>query len=252
MGRLITAVLLAGLIGLTGCGRVKRAVGMGDEPPPAKTPEEMQAELDAAKVKAEYEAQQAKIAAEQKAAQERAERERREADLKVADALVQKWADTAQQKASESGGFEQVEGLTDLDPWGNPVTVEYTQHWFNEVCTVRSNGPDGQPRTADDLLRVRKASNPLGLWSGMPWWANFLTIWFGMGLLAVPFNQGVASRRHRQGKTHHHAHPLMAGLAITLCGVVAFFVYMVQYVGPLVGAAGEFFDGFEFEFPSFD
>lgn len=60
-------------------------------------------------------------------------------------------ADKLSEQVGEDGWFIRVKELDEVDPWDNKLTVKYERHGARETLTVRSNGPDGLPLTADDI-----------------------------------------------------------------------------------------------------
>ncbi len=233
MNRLLVFLLCLSMTGCSGgCNmdKAKKAVGLGPSTP---TVEEIKAEQEA------KEAERLRL---------EAERAKKAQDLKDADALVAKYADQLQHNAT-SDGFPRAEGVVDLDPWGNPLQFDYKQEWFTEYVTVRSAGPDGNFGTVDDLIRTRKTGNVSGLFSGLPTWAWMVGVWCGTGILAFLFNTGIRQRRKASGKTHRHAHPFVFVIAVMVFAPLMFILYGLQFVGGVLGASGDFFDGFEFEFP---
>jgi hypothetical protein len=83
---------------------------------------------------------------------EEEKRRHKEQQLKDADLLMQKTTEQLQTTAT-SDGFIRQDGLNELDPWGNPLKIDFQQEWFDEIATIRSAGPDGKMNTTDDLLR---------------------------------------------------------------------------------------------------
>lgn len=115
-----------------------------------------------------------------------AKREAREQQLKEADFLVQKWADKLQ--TNSSGGFVHHEGLTDVDPWGQQLRIDYKQDWFNEVATVRSAGPDtwfSHRREAKG--KPRRSQHPIGFVLGTMFLAPFALMLFGIQFIGGVF-----------------------------------------------------------------
>jgi len=174
------------------------------------------------------------------------EKKQKEQQLKEADSLVQKWAD--QLSVSAGNGFSRQEGLLELDPWGNSLRIDYRQEWFEEVMVVRSSGPDGKYDTVDDLVRTRRASNPGGILSGISGWCWFLIIWVFTGILSFCFAAGVGHNRKSRGKGSRHKNPVGFVIATILFAPLMMMIYGLQYVGGVLGVAGEFFDGFDFDF----
>jgi hypothetical protein len=183
--------------------------------------------------------------AEEIAAQKEREQQEKELaaqKLKDADALVAKWADKVQENP------QRVEGLTDIDPWGQPIKVNYHQEWFTQIASISSAGPDATFSTSDDLVRTRKSTNVLGIANGDSPLALFLLIWGVCIVLAILFSTGLASRRAAKGKPRTHRHPIgFVCTTLALAPIVA-FVYGLQFFGGVAGASGDFFDGFDFDF----
>lgn len=184
-----------------------------------------------------------KTVSEEDKAAEVAAHKQKEQQLRDADTLVQKWADQAEKQAGNH-----VEGLTDLDPWGNRIEVTYHQEWFSEIATVRSHGPDGKAKTADDLVRTRSYSNPSGILKGISGWGWFGIIWILCGILAFAASAGVSHNRRSHGKSGSHRHPIAFAVIVILLAPLAAIIYGLQFIGGALGATGGFFDGFEFDF----
>lgn len=164
--------------------------------------------------------------------------------LKDADVLVSKWADKTQGSNTFGNGFsEHVEGLTDFDPWGKPIRVEYRQDGFSEVAMIKSAGPDGTFDTLDDISRSRKVLNIFG--NPLSW---FLSVWFVCAVMAFSFSAGVSNRRVKHGKSGHHRHPAAFVLMTTCLAPLFAMLYGIQFLGGAMGCTGDFFDGFDFDF----
>lgn len=181
-----------------------------------------------------------------------AQKEAREQQLKEADFLVQKWADKLQ--TNSSGGFVHHEGLTDVDPWGQQLRIDYKQDWFNEVATVRSAGPDTWFDTSDDLVRTKTVSNALAFYKGMSPLAWIGIVWVGSAIGAFIFSSGISHRREAKGKPRRSQHPIGFVLGTMFLAPFALLLFGFQFIGGVFGADGGFFDG-DFEFgggPDFD
>lgn len=181
---------------------------------------------------------------EERIAEEQALKKQAEENLKAADILVLKWAT----EVEKNGSQHHVEGLTDLDPWGSPITVQYRQEWFKEVATIRSNGPDKKPNTEDDLVRTRTYSNPSGIMGGISGFGWFCIVWLTCGILAFAASAGVSGHRRSSGKSGKHRHPIAFFLFVVILAPFALLIYGLQFIGGALGASGDFFDGFEFDF----
>ncbi len=250
-----TAALIA-VLALVGCSKVKKAgeyVGITPDPPaptaPAETPEE--------KVAREKIEREAKIAAE-KAEKERIVNEKKNAvaALKEGDALVQEWADKLGEK-QPNGGFRHHEGITEQDPWGNLLKVEYQQKWFTEYLTVTSAGPDSKYGTPDDLVRTRSVSNPGGIGDGISTFGWVMIVWLGSAALSVWFSSSLISRHNRLKGKVRREHPLGFALAVMVMGPLALIFYGLKLAANILGEFnghpgwGLSFD-FDLDFGDFD
>ena len=242
--RIAFVMLCAASLFLTGCSggceKAKSVVGVGEKPTP--TPEDP----EVAKQRAIDEKKQKEEEKRQKELQAIEEKKLKEQQLKDGDALVHKWAEQLATNAND--GFPRQEGLIELDPWGNPLRIDYRQEWFSEIAVVRSAGPDGKYDTVDDLTRTRKASNPAGVFRGLGFWGWLILIWISTGLLAFLFSFGIRNNRRHRGKNPHHKNVIAFALLTILLAPLVVIIYGIQYVGGALGAAGDFFDGFEFDF----
>ncbi len=229
------AFLVATLV-LCGCGKVKKAteyVGITETADEKAAREKVEQE----KAAADKAAEQEKVVKERQASIER---------LKVADAVVQEWADKLGEK-QPSGGFKHHEGVTDPDPWGQLVKIEYKQQWANEIMTVTSAGPDGKFGTQDDLIRVRTASNPNGIIDGISNGGWFGITWVGLGLLGVLFATSLNSRRNKYKGRYTREHPLLFGFTLVVLAPLAFIYYGFKLLdnmfGVMRGHPGQGLDG---------
>lgn len=169
--------------------------------------------------------------------------------LKDGDALVAKWADTIQERATKDAfGFEKIEGLTEADPWDNQIKINYHQVWFDEIATIQSAGPDGIYGNNDDLTRTRSAKNPAGLFQGISTFGWVIFFWLCCGGAAWLFSIGVGHRRLRKGKSNKYRHPIVFTLSTIVLAPIAMCVYGLQFIGGSLGARDKFYDGFEFDF----
>lgn len=176
--------------------------------------------------------------------------------LKTADELVEKWAGKLQ--PASGGDFVRHEGLTEADPWGRYLQVEYSQDYFTEVMVVRSAGPDGSFGTADDLVRQRTRSNFFGVWRGLDWKFWVPTVWIVSSLLALPMVSWHRERRVLRGRSRQRRRPLLTNFIIVLFAPVVFVLYLlasiVVGIGQLFGGdgidvpdVGDLFDGGGFD-----
>jgi len=169
--------------------------------------------------------------------------------LKDGDALVAKWADKVQETATKDGfGFTKMEGLTEADPWGQQIKVYYRQEWFNEIATIQSAGPDGVYGNDDDLIRIRSAKNPAGVLQGISTIGWIVLAWLFCSLTAWAFSSGVGGRRVKKGKSNRYRHPVAHAMSTTVFSPITMPIYALQYIGGILGANGEFFDGFDSNF----
>jgi hypothetical protein len=86
-----------------------------------------------------------------------------------ARAQVDSWAEQLDAQTTETGVYVRYpdETLPELDPWGTPLTVMYSQGGFAERLVVRSAGPDGKLHTSDDIVAQRHAVNLKGVGHGV-------------------------------------------------------------------------------------
>jgi hypothetical protein len=178
-----------------------------------------------------------------------AQQEQFKVQLEDGDKMVAKWATMVQEKATKDGfGFEKTEGLTEADPWGQQIKVSYHQKWFHEIATIQSAGPDGIFGSEDDLTRVRTAKNPAGIFEGISTFGWIVLAWLCCGGLALAFSSGIGYRRVAKGKSRSHRRPVVFAVATILLAPLAVLIYGLQFIGGSLGATGEFFDGFDFDF----
>jgi len=202
------------------------------------TPEEIAAQKELEAKQRQEQQEQIKAQHEQQAQQ-----------LKDGDEMVAKWATMVQEKATKDGfGFEKTEGLTETDPWGQQIKVSYHQKWFNEIATIQSAGPDGLFGSEDDLTRVRTAKNPAGILEGISSVGWVVIVWLLCGGMALAFSSGIGYRRVAKGKSKSHRRPVVFAVATILFAPLAVLIYGLQFIGGAMGASGEFFDGFDFDF----
>ena len=105
--------------------------------------------------------------------------------LVIADALLDVWSAKLDEQQNKGNGFVHHEGITELDPWGNMLRVEYHQVNLKEFMTVRSLGPDGQQGTEDDLVRKKYAMNYPGMFKGLNWIGILVLIWMFLGIISL-------------------------------------------------------------------
>src|SRR5688572_4208698 len=70
---------------------------------------------------------------------------------KAARLQVNRIADTLDKKTTTSGVYERVQPgeINEVDPWGQPIDISYSQGGVAELVHVRSAGPDRQLMTDD-------------------------------------------------------------------------------------------------------
>ncbi|MBY0550621.1 MAG: hypothetical protein K2W95_25305 [Candidatus Obscuribacterales bacterium] len=158
--------------------------------------------------------------------------------LKVADELVQKWANKLQPE--DRGAFIKHEGLTEADPWGNYLRVEMSQDYFEAVLIVRSAGPDGSYGNADDLTRERRCRNIFGVWRGLGWMFWVPAIWVLSSVLTLWMVSWHRERRTRRGRGRKRRHPVLTNFVIILFAPVVCALYLVA---SLIVGLGQLFGG---------
>lgn len=175
--------------------------------------------------------------------EERRAREDAQKRLREADVLVHNFTERIAQPDS-SGGFKHYEGLTEADPWGNNLKVDYKQDGISETITVRSAGPDSNFDTQDDLVRTRTTSNFWGFHRGLSVVQWVLFVWISSAILGTVLYLLVGAQRVSHGK--HRKHPFAGVFILCLLGPIALIMYGIAAV------AGTFGDGFDFDLGDFD
>lgn len=171
------------------------------------------------------------------------EREEAAKRLRDGDALVQSFTDQINQPDS-NGGFKRYEGLTETDPWGIRLKVDYKQDGINEIMTVRSAGPDAEFDTKDDLIRTRSASNFWGFHKDLSFGQWIFLVWIASSILGTLLYLIVGTQRFSHGKQRKH--PFLGVFFIFLFGPFA-FVFCV-----LAAVAGSLGEGFDFDLGDID
>lgn len=87
----------------------------------------------------------------------------------VARSQVVQWAETLDARTTSDGVYvrHDAETVPESDPWGHPIRVGYSRGGMSETLTVRSDGPDGTPFTADDIIETRMKANLAGIGTGV-------------------------------------------------------------------------------------
>jgi hypothetical protein len=144
-----------------------------------------------------------------------------------ADDLVAKWTENLSSKGPQNNGFIQHEGITEPDPWGNFIKVNYKQEGFTEILTVASCGPDGVYNTNDDIVRHRSTNT--SLWSGISY---YLFGPFGFIILAWIICTGlVLLLDNRKKKELNVARVAL----IVLAAPFVLFFYFIMILASLIG-----------------
>lgn len=89
--------------------------------------------------------------------------------LEQATAQVERIAAELDRRTTDNGVYVRARPgeIKEHDPWGSPITVEYTQGGVAETVQVRSAGPDCRFYTADDIVAGHLAVNFKGIGSGI-------------------------------------------------------------------------------------
>ena len=175
-------------------------------------------------------------------------------DIKVTDDLVANWTSRLEVDKTSTGGFEKHEGLTEADPWGNFLKVEYDQDGAEEVMTVSSAGPDGTFGTEDDIKRTRTTDNYYGLFGEYSWVLWIVGVWLVAAFLAFIFSSVLEGYRQRRGKrTNQRRATGRVGVFAFFLAPIAFIFYGFMMLGmvftDVFGFDGDFFDnGPDFDF----
>ena len=153
--------------------------------------------------------------------------------LREADSLIHVFTERIG-KPSDNGGFQHYEGLTEIDPWGNTLKVDYKQDGINEIMTVRCAGPDNEFETQDDLIRTRSAPNFWGFHHGLSIGQWLLFIWVGSAVLGTVLYLIAGSQRTLRGKRRNH--PIAGVFILCLLGPIALFLYVISRIKtPAIG-----------------
>ena len=167
--------------------------------------------------------------------------------IKDADALVQDWAEDLHSKTDKAGGYLHHEGLTESDPWGQFLEVQYRQDVWHEVLTVTSPGPDHRMGTHDDLIRERRFLNVLGVFSGVSAGVIVLVAWPLVALLAFFLFILIESKRKKRGKSKKERNVALAIFCSLAFAPVVFlwncFVYFGLVCVDRCDLDTDFFDG---------
>ena len=93
----------------------------------------------------------------------------RQAKIDAATAQVRRIAEDLDSRTTETGVYIRVKDheMTEVDPWGSPIDVVYSQGGVAETFVVRSAGPDREAHTADDIQAGGMAANLKGLGEGI-------------------------------------------------------------------------------------
>ena len=186
-----------------------------------------------------------KVEAEEKARIVAENKERLKNELAAADSLLDTWSNKLDERQNKGEGFLHHEGRTELDPWGNLLTVEYHQINLKEFMTLRSLGPDGQERTEDDLVRKKYAMNYPGIFEGLNGTGKLVLFWIGSGIISFLLFSGYAYSGKR--RKHHKHSPLGMAGALVYCIALA-PIAMVTYGISLISSIG----GSDFDLEPFD
>lgn len=97
------------------------------------------------------------------------EKSHRQVQRGNAEAQVQRIAEDLDQRTTETGVYLRVDedDIQEIDPWGTPVRVSYSQGGVAEVVTVRSAGPDGKFHSDDDVVAECMVANLKGIGEGV-------------------------------------------------------------------------------------
>lgn len=211
---LLLVLALTGCDG--GCNKIKKTVGL--EP----APEDVAKQQD-----------------DEKRAREEAAKK-----LRDGDALVHSFAERTAQNTDPSGGFKRHEGLTEVDPWGTALKVDYKQDGTSEIMTVRSAGPDTQFDTQDDLTRTRATSNFWGFHRGLSGLQWLGLVWVGSAVFGTLLYLFVGTQRVSHGKNRKH--PVGGVFILFLLGPIALVILAFS------AFAGVFGEGFDFDLGDID
>lgn len=93
----------------------------------------------------------------------------RQAKIDAAAAQVRRIAEDLDKRTTETGVYLRIKDdeLKEVDPWGTPIKVVYSQGGIAETLVVRSAGPDRQMHTADDIQANGMTANLKGVGEGI-------------------------------------------------------------------------------------
>jgi len=195
----VTVHLLLLSLTLGGCQQAQELVSSVRGSGATADEAEPEAELDDTEAKLRLERQQAELA---RLEAERRERERvaaedRRRELEQADALVERWAERLAAAKTQTSAFIPHQGLTEDDPWGGRIQIEYSvgPDPDSQTLEVRSAGPNGQFNDEDDLVRTRTTTIERSWWARNKWIAFGVFMWIGIGSVSAG---GLRRRRIRQ------------------------------------------------------
>jgi hypothetical protein len=89
--------------------------------------------------------------------------------LKLAQAQVQRVTEELDSNTTATGTYIRTDAkdLKEIDPWGTPIQVNYSQGGLAERVSVRSAGPDREFHTSDDVQQAGIAANAVGIGHGI-------------------------------------------------------------------------------------
>lgn len=187
-------------------------------------------------------------------AEELEERKKREEELrlqriemiKTADQMVEGWAEDLHSNVHDSGGYVYHEGVTEADPWGTFLKVDYHQDVFDEVLVVTSAGPDSRFGTSDDLSRERRTSNPINFWNGISTESKIGIIWSSLAVVSFFLFLMIESKRRKRHKSNKNRSIAAAVAASIFLAPVVFLWNCFMFFGITV------VDGFDLDTDFFD
>lgn len=166
--------------------------------------------------------------------------------IKTADSMVQSWTEDLHSKVDSNGGYTHHEGVTEADPWGKFLKVDYHQDVWHEVLTVTSAGPDQRFGTSDDLSRERKVMNLMGIFYGVSTGVLVFIGWFALAIFSFLLFVMIESKRKKRGKSNKARNMGLAVFTSIMFAPIVFLWNCFMYFGLTC------VDGFDLDTDFFD
>lgn len=129
--------------------------------------------------------------------------EEKQADIenvKIADEIVSVWTAKLEKELDDNEAFIKYEGVTEVDPWGQFIAVEYSKEGSEETMVVASAGPDESFGTNDDITRTRKTTNQADYAFIIYLVGGIVVVWVLIGLYNVYYRSTVKNKRRSHSR----------------------------------------------------